>query len=107
MDFKKPTNAAKSIVHCSYEAGILEDPDRTPPNDIWTMTADPLEAPNKPYNFTIFFEKGIPVKVATEDGVEVTESVEVFKLLNKIGHDHGVGRIDIVENRFIGLVRVF
>ncbi|OAQ73180.1 argininosuccinate synthase [Pochonia chlamydosporia 170] len=99
----KPFSMDENVVHCSYEAGILEDPDRTPPNDIWTMTADPLEAPNKPYNFTIFFEKGIPVKVATEDGVEVTESVEVFKLLNKIGHDHGVGRIDIVENRFIGL----
>jgi len=67
------------------------------------MTLDPLDAPDKPYKFSIHFEKGIPVKVETEDGKVVTESVELFKLLNKIGHDNGVGRIDIVENRFIGL----
>lgn len=68
-----------------------------------SRTIDPVDAPNKPYEFSVYFEKGIPVKVVTEDKKEVTDSLELFKLLNKIGHDNGVGRVDIVENRFIGL----
>lgn len=68
-----------------------------------SRTLDPMDAPNKPYEFSIYFEKGIPVKVVTEDKKEVTDSLDLFKLLNKIGHDNGVGRVDIVENRFIGL----
>ncbi|POR32399.1 Argininosuccinate synthase [Tolypocladium paradoxum] len=100
---KAPWSMDDNMVHCSYEAGILEDPDHTPPKELWTRTVDPLDAPDKPYYFTVHFDKGIPVKVVTEDKKEATESVELFKLLNKIGHDNGVGRIDIVENRFIGL----
>ncbi|XEV06371.1 hypothetical protein FSHL1_011658 [Fusarium sambucinum] len=99
---KAPWSQDENLVHCSYEAGILEDPDHTPPKDLWTQTVDPLEAPDKPFDFTVHFEKGLPVKVVTPDQ-EATDSVELFKLLNKIGHDHGVGRIDIVENRWIGL----
>ncbi|SCN74017.1 probable arginosuccinate synthetase [Fusarium fujikuroi] len=99
---KAPWSQDENLVHCSYEAGILEDPDHTPPKDLWTQTVDPLEAPDKPLDFTVYFEKGLPVKVTTPDQ-EATDSVELFKLLNKIGHDHGVGRIDIVENRWIGL----
>ncbi|OBS21891.1 hypothetical protein FPOA_08228 [Fusarium poae] len=95
-------NQDENLVHCSYEAGILDGPDHTPPKDLWTQTVDPLEAPDKPFDFTVHFEKGLPIKVATPDQ-EATDSVELFKLLNKIGHDHGVGRIDIVENRWIGL----
>ena len=81
---------------------MQEDPDHTPPKELWTRTVDPTDAPDKPYEFTIHFEKGIPVKVVTPDQT-ATDSVELFKLLNKIGHDNGVGRVDIVENRFIGL----
>ncbi|KAF4469705.1 argininosuccinate synthase [Fusarium albosuccineum] len=99
---KAPWSQDENLVHCSYEAGILEDPDHTPPKDLWIQTVDPLEAPEQPLDFTIYFEKGLPVKVTTPDK-ESTDSVELFKLLNKVGHDHGVGRIDIVENRFIGL----
>ncbi|KAI2778211.1 argininosuccinate synthase [Daldinia loculata] len=101
--FKKLTGSRiDNLVHCSYEAGILEDPDHTPPKELWTRTVDPLDAPNEPTDFSIHFEAGIPVKVILA-GQETTGSVAVFKLLNKIGHDNGVGRIDIVENRFIGL----
>ncbi|KAI0179164.1 argininosuccinate synthase [Hypoxylon sp. FL1284] len=100
---KAPWSMDENLVHCSYEAGILEDPDHEPPKHLWKMTVDPVEAPDTPYRFTIQFEKGIPTKVVTEDGKEATEPVELFKLLNRIGHDAGVGRIDIVENRFIGL----
>lgn len=101
---KAPWSMDENLAHCSYEAGILEDPDHTPPKELWKMTLDPLDAPDKPYNFTVHFDKGIPTKVVTEDGKQATESVELFELLNKIGHDNGVGRVDIVENRFIGLV---
>lgn len=100
---KTPWSMDDNLVHCSYEAGVLEDPDHSPPKGLWTRTLDPMDAPNKPYEFSIHFEKGIPVKVVTEDKKEVTDSLELFKLLNKIGHDNGVGRVDIVENRFIGL----
>ncbi|OTB01131.1 hypothetical protein M426DRAFT_323779 [Hypoxylon sp. CI-4A] len=99
---KAPWSMDDNIVHCSYEAGVLEDPDHTPPKELWTRTVDPLDAPNEPQEFNVYFEKGVPVKVTTA-GQEATDSVELFKLLNKIGHDHGVGRVDIVENRFIGL----
>lgn len=91
-----------NLAHCSYEAGILENPDQTPPEDMWTMTDDPLKAPNTPVDITISFEKGIPTKVVAPEGT-YTDSVELFTQLNKIGRVHGVGRIDIVENRFIGL----
>lgn len=96
----------ENLVHCSYEAGILEDPDHEPPKHLWKMTVDPLDAPDKPYRFTIQFEKGIPVKVVTEDGKEATEPVELFKLLNRIGHDAGVGRIDIVSPQIFQVAEV-
>ncbi|RMZ86956.1 hypothetical protein DV736_g5813, partial [Chaetothyriales sp. CBS 134916] len=99
---KAPWSMDENLVHCSYEAGILEDPDRTPPKDLWKMTRDPLDAPDAPTEFTIHFEKGIPVKVVL-GAKEATDSVELFKLLNKIGHDNGVGRIDIVETRLVGI----
>lgn len=66
------------------------------------MTLDPIDTTNTPTEFTIHFEKGVPVKVALSDKEE-TDSVALFKLLNKIGHDHGVGRIDIVESRVLGI----
>ncbi|PKS12655.1 hypothetical protein jhhlp_000863 [Lomentospora prolificans] len=100
---KAPWSMDDNLVHCSYEAGILEDPDHTPPKELWTRTVDPLDAPNEPQRFTVHFEKGIPVKVDVEGKGSITGSVEIMNILNKIGHDHGVGRVDIVENRFIGL----
>lgn len=68
---------------------------------MWTMTQSPFDAPNKPTDITIHFEKGIPTKVVTPEKT-YTDSVELFIALNKLGHDNGIGRIDIVENRFIG-----
>ena len=102
----KPWSMDENLAHCSYEAGILEDPNTTPPADMWKLTQDPETAPNAPEDFTITFEKGIPVKLAyTEGGKEetVTESLELFLTANAIARRHGVGRVDIVENRFIGL----
>jgi len=99
---KAPWSMDENLAHCSYEAGILEDPNLTPPKELWKMTVDPLDAPDTPTKFSIHFEKGIPVKVVL-GGKETTGSVELFKLLNKIGHDNGVGRIDIVETRLVGI----
>jgi len=96
----------ENLAHCSYEAGILEDPNTTPPTDMWKLTVDPLTAPDQPEDFTITFEKGVPVKLElTENGKKktVTDSVDVFLTANAIARRHGVGRIDIVENRFIGI----
>ncbi|KAG6024100.1 hypothetical protein E4U41_001859 [Claviceps citrina] len=83
-------------------AGMLEDPDVTPPQDMWTRTVSPLKAPDTPLDITIYFDKGLPVKVVTPQQT-VTESLELFNLLNALGKEHGIGRVDIVENRFIGL----
>ena len=69
---------------------------------MWVMTDDPREAPNEPTDITIHFEKGIPTKLVTPQG-EHTDSVDLFSTLNKIGKIHGIGRIDIVETRSIGL----
>ncbi|CAG8167499.1 unnamed protein product [Penicillium salamii] len=102
----KPWSMDENLAHCSYEAGILEDPDTTPPTDMWKLTVDPLSAPDQPEDFTLYFEKGVPVKLQyTEGGKQkaVTDSVELFLTANAIARRHGVGRIDIVENRFIGI----
>lgn len=80
----------------------MEDPDYTPPEDMWKLTVNPLNAPDKPEDFTVVFEKGIPTKLIT-NGKTVTGSLELFLESNAIARRHGVGRIDIVENRFIGL----
>ncbi|EMF11586.1 argininosuccinate synthase [Sphaerulina musiva SO2202] len=100
----KPWSMDENLAHCSYEAGILEDPNTEAPADMWKLTADPTKAPDSPEDFTLTFEKGLPVKLEYEDGKKsVTDPVELFLTANAIARKHGVGRIDIVENRFIGL----
>ena len=96
----------ENLAHCSYEAGILEDPNTTPPQDMWKLTVNPICAPDTPEDFTLFFKKGLPTKlVFTEKGASktITDSLNLFLAVNTIARRHGVGRIDIVENRFIGL----
>ncbi|KJK75256.1 hypothetical protein H634G_09603 [Metarhizium anisopliae BRIP 53293] len=90
-----------NLAHCSYEAGILEQPELTSPENMWTRTVG-KDLTGAHHDVSIHFEKGIPVKVEIGDKV-VTGSLEIFKALNEIGRVHGVGRIDIVESRFIGL----
>jgi argininosuccinate synthase len=99
----KPWSMDENLAHCSYEAGILEDPDVTAPSDMWKLTVDPLKAPDTPEDFTLVFEKGLPKKLITAKGKTITDAVELFLEANAIARRHGVGRIDIVENRFIGL----
>ena len=101
-----PWSMDENMAHCSYEAGMLEDPDTTPREEMWKLTKDPTKAPDEPEDFTLYFEKGLPSKLEyTEGGKKqsVTESVALFLKANEIARRNGVGRIDIVENRFIGL----
>jgi len=98
----KPWSTDENIAHCSYEAGILEDPDTTPPKDMFKLTVNPEDAPEKPEIFILFFEKGIPVALQTDEKT-YTDSLELFLALNAIARKHGVGRVDIVESRFIGI----
>ncbi|KAI4158501.1 MAG: hypothetical protein LQ342_007387 [Letrouitia transgressa] len=97
----KPYSMDDNLAHCSYESGQLEDPSKPPPDDMWTRTDDPMTGPATPQFINIQFEKGIPVKVSSE-GNGYTDSLELFIALNAIGKTHGVGRIDIVENRSLG-----
>lgn len=105
----KPWSTDENLAHISFEAGILEDPNTTPPKDMWKLTADPqLQAPNEPENIEVHFNKGVPSKlVYSDDGgkttKDVTDPVELFLTANKLARRNGVGRIDIVENRFIGI----
>jgi argininosuccinate synthase len=100
----KPWSTDENLFHISYEAGILEDPNQTPPDDMWKLTTSPLKAPDTPERVHIEFAKGLPVKVIfPADGKVVTDSVEIFLTLNALARKHGVGRVDIVENRFIGV----
>lgn len=71
---------------------------------MWKLTVDPRQAPETPQALTIEFAKGLPVKVTVPDENKVyTDGVEIFLALNALARKHGVGRIDIVENRFIGV----
>lgn len=98
----KPWSMDENLAHCSYEAGILEDPNVEAPKDMWKLTVDPADAPNTPEDFTLHFEKGLPTKLECKEGTK-TDATEIFLTSNAIARRHGVGRIDIVENRFIGL----
>lgn len=94
----------ENLAHCSYEAGILEDPNTETPADMWKLTTNPSDAPNEPEDFTLTFEKGLPVKLEELKSKAVTtDPVDLFLAVNAIASRNGVGRIDIVENRFIGL----
>ncbi|RYP21660.1 hypothetical protein DL765_002121 [Monosporascus sp. GIB2] len=99
---KAPWSMDDNIIHCSYEAGTLEQTELEPPKDMWKRTVDPMKAPDEPTPFTVHFDQGVPVKLEVGDKV-VTGSLEIFKEVNEIGRVNGIGRVDIVESRFIGL----
>jgi argininosuccinate synthase len=96
---KKPFSTDRNLFHISYEGGILEDPWAEPPSDMYTMTSPPEKTPDRPVYVEIGFEGGDPV---TLNGKSLPPAVLLEKL-NKIAGRHGVGRVDIVENRFVGM----
>jgi argininosuccinate synthase len=96
---EKPYSTDRNLWHCSHEGGILEDPAREPPEHIFVMTRDPLDAPELPAVVEIGFEAGTPVSV---DHVPLGP-VELLETLNAIAGEHGVGRADVVEDRLVGM----
>jgi argininosuccinate synthase len=96
---EKPYSTDRNIFHISYEGGILEDPWSEPPIDMYTMMASPEKAPDKHIYIDIHYEKGNPVGI----NGEFLSPVDLFEKLNKLAGDNGIGRIDIVENRYVGI----
>ena len=94
-----PYSMDANLFHISYEGGVLEDPWADPPAEMFRMTVDPADAPDDPRELTIGFESGTPVSI---DGKSMGP-VELLAGLNEIGGRHGIGRVDIVENRFVGI----
>lgn len=96
---EKPYSMDANLLHISYEGGILEDPWVEPPRDMFRMTRDPEEAPDEPEYVEVEFHEGDPVAV----NGEALSPAALLRRLNEIGGRHGVGRVDLVENRFVGL----
>jgi len=89
----------RNIWHISHEGGELEDPANAAPEHIWMLSKSPKDAPDKPVDVTIGFEKGRPVSI---DGNNLSD-LALLEKLNALGGEHGVGRVDLVENRFVGM----
>lgn len=96
---KKPYSMDRNFLHISYEGGILEDPANEHDDSMFLLTKSPQDAPDKAAYITIGFEKGNPVSI---DGKSLNP-VELMRTVNKIGGENGIGRVDIVENRLVGI----
>jgi argininosuccinate synthase len=96
---EKPYSMDANLMHISYEGGILEDPWNEPPADMFQMTQDPSRAPDQPEYVEIEFADGVPTAVNRE----ALSPAKLVLKLNEIAGRHGVGRVDVVENRFIGM----
>ncbi len=100
----KPYSEDDNLLHISHEAGVIEDPSFEPNEEIFSKTTSPLKAPDKPTKISITFKNGIPVKVKNHnDNIYKETPLELFLYLNELGSTNGIGRIDIVENRFVGI----
>ena len=96
---EKPYSTDANLMHISYEGGILEDPWAEPPESIFQLTRSPENAKSESEYVEISFEKGEPVAI---NGKQLNP-VALLEALNKLGGEHGIGRIDLVENRFVGM----
>ncbi len=96
---EKPYSIDRNLMHCSFEGGVLEDPWRAPDESMFLLTANPERAPDEPTQVVVGFERGTPVTV---DG-ERCAPAELLARLNRTAGRHGVGRVDLVENRFVGM----
>lgn len=101
---KKPYSEDENLIHISHEAGILEDPAMRCPEDVFNLTVSPKDAPDKETLIKIEFKDGIPIKITNlDDNTVIKKPLEMILYLNKLGHDNAIGRVDMVENRFIGI----
>jgi len=97
-----PYSEDENLMHISHEAGILEDPMFRPTENIFSRTSSLKDAPDTEAVIEIHFKNGSPVKVVNKSK-SVTGPLELFTYLNKLGSEHGIGRVDMVENRFVGI----
>ncbi len=104
VTLEKPYSIDENLLHISFESGILEDPAIQPHRDMFKFTVDPKDAPDRETRIEIHFKDGIPIKIVNlEDGTIKTKPLELFTYLNELGRENGIGRVDIVENRFVGI----
>jgi len=96
---EKPYSMDANAYHISYEGGVLEDPWAAPPKGMWRLTVDPEDAPDEPEEVVVAFERGTPVAL---NGERLAPYALLAKA-NELAGRHGVGRVDIVENRFVGM----
>ncbi len=96
---EKPYSTDSNLLHISYEGGVLEDPWAAAPEDIYTLTVSPRNAPDTPEVIEVAFQAGDPVAVNGRD----LSPAALLTELNRLGGRHGIGRVDIVENRFVGM----
>jgi argininosuccinate synthase len=96
---EKPYSVDRNLWHCSSEGGVLEDPWSAPPSDLYQYTTDPRRGPGEPEEVTVDFEEGTPMAVNGEG----LPPVALVERLNLIGGRHGIGRMDMVENRLVGI----
>jgi argininosuccinate synthase len=95
----KPYSMDRNLFHISYEGGILEDPWAAPPEEMFLLTVSPQKAPDSPRTVEIAYAGGNPVGV---DGKKLSPAALIARL-NEIGSEHGIGRVDLVENRYVGI----
>jgi argininosuccinate synthase len=95
----KPYSMDRNLLHLSFEGGILEDPWAEPPKDMYQLTVDPMDAPDIPEEIQIKFDAGDPVEL---DGKRLSPA-EMLAELNSLAGRHGIGRVDLVENRYVGM----
>ena len=102
---QKPYSMDENLLHTSYEGGILENPSKEAPEEMFQHTTSPENAPDEEAYLMIEFSNGIPISVTNcSDGITVDGSaVALLTYLNELGGKHGIGRVDIVENRFVGM----
>ncbi len=96
---KKPYSMDRNLLHLSFEGGILEDPWQEPKEDMFVLTTSPEKAPSKPVYVEITYERGNPVAL---NGKRLSPA-KLLTRLNKLGGAHGIGRVDLVENRYVGM----
>jgi argininosuccinate synthase len=96
---EKPYSSDRNLWHISFEGGILEDPWKEPSDNMFLLSVSPEKAPDKPTYVEITFESGIPVAIDNKK----MDGVSLISKLNEIGGANGIGRVDIVENRLVGI----
>jgi argininosuccinate synthase len=100
----KPFSEDANLIHISHESGILEDPEVEPGENVFSWTKHPKDAPNEETRLSIHFKDGIPIKVVDRThNITKDSPYDLFTYLNAVGAENGIGRMDMVENRFVGI----